>query len=489
MRSRLFALAGLVAATLHGCSDDSVNGAVARDQGGAGAGGQVGTGGAGQAGGGATAQAGNAGSGAVGQAGTGAAGVAGGGVTGGSGGSLGGGAGGGGSGGTQAGGGSGGAGGPAFDGTGHYVFAPKITYQMGSTPAAEAPFPLRIDITKSNDTFQARVASRWQGALDAKSTLSGESLEIQPAGVWGGPLTVTLSPFPSGPTIPALLNGSVLWKQACFQTSPSLQKGTGVGELVPDTFPPEVRVAVDYYDGPAAPDGALPWQQLTLEASEPIGAPSLESLATLPAGAGGTTKGPSPHQLVSFHLADWNTKTATVTVAGGLTDLSGNVAPASVASIAIAPVPPPTPVIDLAASASGVYFWGGTYLAAGTPDAASCESGGCLRFFAGCGNLSFCEPGRTGLAARLPASSANVVVRLRTVVGGDAFSPPHLIATVAVPGGVATDHGTVLPAGDSGYHDLVLPVPPGATEVGLFVGAAQVCHESFELFVESIHVE
>ena len=205
---------------------------------------------------------------------------------------------------------------------------------------------------------------------------------------------------------------------------------TASGKIGADARAPQARVAAA-----GTQSVVLPWDPLSVELSEPVNDGLASAISLTPGAASWQPAQPGVDWLGPTSLLGYRTSwsdfsgDATLAIAGGLADPSGNASDAAAAPVHFLDVP-------TASSFSGATppaMWGAASVASGSAScgtAASCVEIGPLN--------GPCTAGDGGIAGRLPASGAtqlSITYRVRTSSQyGSPYWPAGLGLYVATPG-------------------------------------------------------
>lgn len=265
-------------------------------------------------------------------------------------------------------------------------------------------------------------------------------------------------------------------------------KGTGTVTL--DETGPEFRVKAQPTFGEGAP--ILPWDELRIEAAEPVDEADLRGAISLKSSSGTVlplqwaNETSSVATAVSAHIewSGWPTAdihSVKLDVAGPqLHDLAGNAAAAFSEEIPLLTLSTADDV-SFDGADLGVMSWGGVdhlkdKAPIEGPDDPRCESGGCLRLRPTC---------HSGIATLFPrkASATRIELRFRVIADAefDDFGGTKLSLQAAVPDrpleslGIDSGHGSALDSPiDSMTHGsdwttVTMPIPAGEGPVGVSV--------------------
>jgi hypothetical protein len=248
---------------------------------------------------------------------------------------------------------------------------------------------------------------------------------------------------------------------------------TATGVIAPDATPPSVRL-----DDTASADGAyLPWDTLSVTASEPI--EKTRFATNVAAKVGGASLAFEPKATTSVgattFLASFDPESAgagTVTV-GALADRSGNVGASQSFPFSVVALPSPMPTLDLDADLSAVATWGSVSHASG----ADCESGGCAK-------IAFKTPQCTpleraaGLAARVATGAKELRFRARYVSDlklGGLSSPTFGLYVESGRGPSFARTDVPLATLDAAWKTVIVPLASDAVGFTLRAGVSYAC--------------
>jgi hypothetical protein len=345
------------------------------------------------------------------------------------------------------------------------------SYEAAVTPEFGSPASMTVSFGQDGTmTLQGTVPfSSSSSSADVTDELDALHLGVAGDGHLSGSFTA------EGQT--TVFEGDVAWQGSI----------TAGGSIGADARAPQARISAYA----SAPSVLLPWDEINAQTSEPVDATALD-------GALGLTPGSVSWQ-VSPSALDWLGATeaygyrtswsdfsgpATLSIAGGLVDPSGNVSNATSVPVTFLDVPQ-------AAAFDGTTLpamWGAAAPASGT-DACG-TAGSCVEI----GPLEGpCNAQPGGIAGRLPATGTKLSITYRLRVAsqyGQPQWPSGLGVSVAVPGQAAqlvapSMFPTLNPTGDATYpyaSDWTtdeLTVSATGPEIGFsvvpFAGAQSYC--------------